>query len=1018
MPVVTKQRVYLGLLLVVVGWAAVHLYARVHAIIDTAPDTPEPVPTPIVLSSGALLADGSFNPLPAHKRKPAEDVVAVWDKAEWRERYRPLLEKITPADTDGVYVYPFLDLSSHGVGLSSTYGAHLILSASLATRSSLRVTGGQPPIRYGIPAIDEGNPVQSIDLKQWTRQALGDPATEGARWLISGVFRDANPGDATLTVVVVDRNSPNAEAKVLMEDKATIDEDKGFVNLSELQRRMALKVPEALSAAGIGTRKAPVDAGTLRLEDELRGVADLLDANESWCVMDGIDRALQLAALFPRESAPLQAASYGILGLNWTLFKYAHGFAESADYTQRGFALTQLALAMDSKPLLPRMNSVFSALGGGQSTIELAEAYSAKPGKGDQPELAAYRAVIRQDFSGVLPLGLLEVVPDWQILNIEARQTWFSGAAGGFRAYFKERTAAWQNKDFYRQARIADGTSYARVAGQWFPRIPDTGELAFRATLAADLTALAWALRDATLFDDLLTTDGGMSGREIGAISEAARTNDYFAIRAAATEAVKELRIPSTAEDVSARQLAAVEAAVRSVRAVPGIHRSPSGFQGFEFSPWERINLAYRQDCLGPALMASFGAEARGRYEEAVEALHPYLTVRPTSATAQSDFAEHVNRFPTKPKSLEYYRDARRASYELFPLSTEAIYRMGRLKLYEGNESVARAYLRQFVRADAFTVHSARLMAEVCRRYGYNAASIPYFDAYTKALPQRHDIALSRAWTLCEMGRMRDPALKDIFARPSHELTGNVDFHYQNLRYLRDWLKDYPAARKAAKFLVQHNRWRGGVALAEVEHKDGNTTATLEALARIDFSSLHSLELAAAHGDVASMYAKIGRLDDADEHVRLALAAEPGKGEVILAQARTAFAHKDFGRALRHYQQYESAYGADANIILAMAKCHLAKGDVPTALEMLEKDVFKDQPKEADPELIGELLEIYAETGRPDRAKEAMTLMIHANRRSRLLIESALEKYKAMNPAHAEEIATNLDSIMSGPALF
>ena len=66
---------------------------------------------------------------------------------------------------------------------------------------------------------------------------------------------------------------------------------------------------------------------------------------------------------------------------------------------------------------------------------------------------------------------------------------------------------------------------------------------------------------------------------------------------------------------------------------------------------------------------------------------------------------------------------------------------------------------------------------------------------------------------------------------------------------------------------------------------------------------------------------------------------------------------------------------------------------------------------------IPDLIELYAETGRSERAREALDRLLRSGLRSQGSVHRAAEAYRAIDSEAADEILNKVNELMAGPEI-
>lgn len=970
-------------------------------------------------SREARLSDGSFNPLPPEKRSPEADPATLVAKDDWRARYHPLLAaQATTTGTPAFYVYPFLDRTPDGVGLHCTTGWHLVGAAALAQWTDVPLAGQHAPFRYGLPAPAENGPLAIPTTADWAKTALADPDTTGARYLVVGAYDfDSSRSLTTLKINLIDRQAPEREV-VLYED--TLTSPVSFGKLSAQQRTAARAVADKLVALNLAHTRQPPEGGRLDLNAELRAVAALLDASDSWAAMDGVDRALALARLFPGETTPLQAASYGLTQLGWMMFGYVTESEYEMDYDLRAYALAQIAMAMDPKPALTRLCWLTPCVMMGhiadQRAADLPFHFGNMPS-----ELDAFHGVtFRKPLGGFTPAQLARV-PDWLVLHRERWNSWFVSTPNELRDYFYQRAEHWRDHDLYLQgvAQMFVNNYDIDKRRSTFQGITYGASLATQGSVAAEAAALLASLKGnpaAQALAGKLAQNYAVSADELTSRSAA---GDYYGLRKAILRALAHWDAPDDENHPAVALLYQLTAPAESMLQDAAQARPASGFAGFEFTPAERVRLAQRHDWLGFHVIANLEGQKRGYYQGFMKMANAYRQVRPDNVTALGQIVTVAGNRLDQPGAQELRQEAMRQQLATCPLAYEAYFYLGRSHFDTDHPEVGRRLAAQYYRIDPFYYGRDRQMGELCRRYGMHAQAVEYLGRYLQSAPQRYDIANLRAWSLCQMGQWARPEVRQTFALPAPRLPGNPTFHRDNLDFLYYWAKDYAAARQAAAFFRQNDYTGAALAWqARIEAADGQTSKALEILAQADPGQARSLSRATFHAAIAQAYLDLNRPDLAEPHVTACNEIDSGYNGSILTAAGLAFAQGKYQEAMEYYQGSINRYGSGYDeSITGLADCLEKLGKTGEAIALLEKLVFTKQISAARTGFAPRLMEYYARTLDRKKADPLLELVLKAGQHTRREVNDTLMHYKKINPGRADQLQRQVDAIMAGPSL-
>lgn len=1014
---------WLPLILVLVCVAAAGVVIYLRAWPKTVPASQQaagPPPTPTPIASARVLSDGSFSPIAEVKRAPNAPPSDLL-KDDWRARYEPLLAKARGADgAPKFYVYPFIDNTASGVGIHCTYGSHLVFSGALALWTNAQIAGFNPPIHYGMPRIED-HPDGKATFAEWSAQALKDPAASEADFVLTGEFSDVGkPGEVKFRAVVLQRGRERAGKEIeIHQATVKVSSDHGFEDLSAFQRSLAKAIPQMLAEKGlVKERTSAADPG-LDLQKELSGIAALLDGADNWIVMDGVDRALQLATLSPKQDLPLQAAAYGMNEIVWTQFKYVHESAYGVDYGLRAYALAQLTIALNPEPSLSQMNWILTARPLGHLLADRRNGTTGDDRTGKCPELLAYALLVREEANPSIPGGLANVLPDWQVLCAEAQGEWFIGKSV-HRGYLRQRLPFGRDHDLYLQATVQRNYSDAYMNEQEnnFQAKINASLIALRGTLATELSTLLLALKGAGAFtsvlDDCLTLHQDIKPK----VKSLAEAGDFFGLRGVLADAFTAWREPYGDRHQAYDLLVAMNKGAEAAYALQELRAAPSGFTGIEFSMAERLLLAQRRASLGPMLLAEFGSTYRGSYEDVISTAIPYLKSSPNDCAALEDTAQFLFDRIKAPGAEKIFVDSVKAGYEQFPIRIWPYYRLGRYKFSQGGIEKGRPYLEAYASADPFAPAHYKNMGDLCDRYGYRADAVKFYDRYLEHYSQRYDVAQIRARIVCELGRPNDPKVKEAFDRPAFILPGNDDFHIEKLNYYRFWAKDIEAARRAAENYEKAKGAYGTIQRARVEIEAGDKNKAREYISKMNIGRARDLGPAILHADAAQIYLELDDIPEAEKHVQLAAQVDPGQGNVVFAMARLEEKKGNFDGAIAQAKGYLDRYGANTDATLLMAKCYRKKGDLKQARSLLEKETIEQKPQWAMPILAPELMSIYAEANDAESASKLLDQVIASALLRRANLRDTLDNYKKFDAKKADEIWARVDTIMAGPHLF
>ncbi|MCL5269887.1 MAG: hypothetical protein M1457_04870 [bacterium] len=1033
-------RVVILCILLAVLATVVKVKVMPHLIPRRTPEEPKRVEQPAELSRAPRLMDGSFNPIPPVKAAPSDDPSSLVARTRWRERYLPYLKQTQPAETaPAIYVYPFLDRTPDGVGLECTYGWRLVGAAALAQWTDARIAEPDEPQNYGLPRYDGTDPGRQLTLEEWMRQAQGDRATANARYIITGVYDyDARGKKHAFRMVLIDRQAPAA----IRELAASTSPERGdYVQLAVAQRAMARAMADRLIDLGLVHARPEPKTGGLDLDQELGQVARLLDAGDSWAVMDGIDRALALALLFPRETLPLQAAAYGLNALEWSTMIYADNNVYQVEMASRVFALAQIALAMNPAPLMSRLNWAKSCVDLGYSyRLCLEPSLADARNENITRELFNYRNIIIWNHYPKLSAEEMAKLPDWQNLWTEFAASWFI-RDGGDRTFYHQCLQHWKSHDLYLQALINGFIRKYRddYRGQRMDLLPSVEYAAAYATIgtmaaemAATLTALgpgAEADSLVGLVDDIYRMIAGDTDAGVGPFSKGPKLNreriesmikaeDYYGLRQLFIQVFTLWGIPDGDGHPVYEILTAMETVLPKVMQDPYARARLTEYADFEFSPARRAQYFGWRDVLGPYLIAKQNANYLGVYEAFREIAMSYLGARPSNAAGQDNFMGLYQSQPNEPGADEAAERCMMDQCVHYPLDPAALFELGNRLCEAESQTQGLAFVKAYARAVPFVVSRNLKLGRFYRDQALHAKAAKYLAEFLKDYPDRYDIANERAWSLCEMGRWMDPEVRSTFARPVPLLSGNHSFHRANLEYLIYWAKDYAAARKAADYFLQwatDDPMGPSFWMADIEKADGNTTKALEILQNINVpNSDDPLKRANNYTRMANAYLNLDRPDLAEPFVRKAAQADSWKGDVIIVMGRLAFAKGEYAKALNEYVRELDRYGFNPDTLDRICLCFEKQNQRDRAIDMLEAKLLED-PRIRYIELRIHLMRLYEESGQSGKIEPLMDEILKSPHRARYYILEAVKYYKKVQPQKAVDIEKRINEIMAGP---
>ncbi len=1001
----------------------------------------------IRFSKDAVLKDGSFNPLPPKKMPIDSDPATLVAGDHWRERYEPLLAAVQPpASAPGFYVYPFLDRTTEGVGLRCTYGWHAVGSAALALKTGARVVDEMPPDHYGLIKLEDILAGGYPSAEEWKRRALADPATKNARYIVTGIYESDEPtSSCSFKILLIDREAKaDAPANELVTAKVPLPSR--FTEHAVAHRRGALEMAQKLVESGIAPKHAVAKTGGLKLNNELREVAQLLDANDSWAVMDGVDRALQLAALFPDSTLPLQAASYGMSELMCMMMAYGFGSLYEEEYSTRAYALAQIAAAIDDKPRMTQLAWIFGARTAGLPPDKAMSAFPPPNSETDPPELDGMLSAARSDYDPNRGLANVEQVPDWQVLMLEAGQSYYI-MDSRYRKYFLSRLPFWETHDFYLQARIQNehGDVYQTSSYTAFANKRHASIIAARHTIATELAALLVTIPTSAAAKDLPEQLTSVLGDQVTAISTPAATpssaaanaqapppsaatvststfgslaakGDYYQLRSDLLKLTEGWTEPYQSVHACYRLLLLSEPVGQAAMADAKLRVAPSGFAGFEFSPSERIRFARRRDQLGPDLLVNFEGKAHGDYDAMYGVAQNYARVRPGNASATSDLLEVMKRPSPGAKDSQVFQAMARKIYDQYPLSSNGIYNLAYASFSETSSTQASLMLHLYAHEHAFNPTAAMKIGNLYDDAGYNGEAVAYYDRFLLDMPARHDIAIKRAWALCQMGHALEPATREVFARAVRELPGNDTFQEDNLRYLLYWAIDLPAARKAADSYTQYAPPGSAVLWqARIEAEDNNTTKALQYIRAARIPSQLGLRAAIAHANLAELCIGMGQLDEAARQVAAAASIDDWQGNVIRAMGHLAFAQGKYDEAAAEFKRCIARYGDNASDRQSIIACEQKKKGVKPEelIPIVEAALLAGES--GSEEGIPGLIEHYASQKGSRRPAIYFNMLLKSPQRYRVLVRNAINAYALVDSEVAAEATRHIDDIMREP---
>jgi tetratricopeptide (TPR) repeat protein len=326
-----------------------------------------------------------------------------------------------------------------------------------------------------------------------------------------------------------------------------------------------------------------------------------------------------------------------------------------------------------------------------------------------------------------------------------------------------------------------------------------------------------------------------------------------------------------------------------------------------------------------------------------------------------------------------------------------------------------------FNRIEPFALTRHSKMAEFFRRYGYNADAVAALDKFLEINPNRYDLRNARNFRLCQMGREAEfhDKIKHEFSEAPQLLPGNLQFHVDNIFYLYNYARDFAGADLAAQAYMAIKPVDGRLQRASIEFaKSGDGRLAAAHLAPIDLDLYQGANLANMCCTLAQRYMKYGMIEEAVPLVERAASIDPWRGTVIYAMADLAFARKQYAEAMTHYQRFNERYGRSSLALRGLAKCYSAMGDADRAIRILESDTIDKAPEWANTESVADLMKLYADTGRAERARELADFIPQCAMREREEVKAALEAYRRIDAGRAEAMLGRLNEIMAGPSFW
>lgn len=988
------------------------------------------------LAGKVELKDGSFNPLPPVKAKPSDSPADTIAANHWRDVYEPLLKQAGPADGQpGFYVYTFLDRTKDGVGIQFTYGWQPLGTAALAALTRARLTQTAPPDRYGLPIIDEQSTAPLAEaspqrfapptLEEAKRRALADSATSAARYIVLGCYED-EPGSAQckLTVYLIDRQNPDAGNEIPLYQSNPID--CGDLNaLSADQREAVRKMTDKLIGMDLAPKRRAPKATRPDLDAELGKVANMLDTEDAWAIMDGIDQALALQQLYPDETMPIQAAAYGLQQLTWSYFQYRWTTIYKIDYVMRAYGLAQLALAMNPKPAMSQLNLIAANKCLGVVGSQLLAINTADDSTRSNPELLSYRKFVLDDIHGDIRGDLLAAAPDWLALWQDQQQSGFDGRPHQARQRFDECFEQWRQRDAYVVAFAQNllGYGYPGLEKVGFYRYIAASAPFTQATIAAELATILMLEPDAAR-DQACSEAAGLTGANDADLKLAAANHDYYKLRASILQGIAQWDAPRDAGHPAYETLKWMNTQAAAILADPRWSASGTGYAGLDFTRAEMLRFFQRRDHIGPMLVANHEEKVFGSVNGSGEICEWYLKARPGNAGALHEYALYLtNNMEDDDLVAIQRRGLFLNTIQAFPVNYDNYYNIGRADYYLDSRRRGLNYIYEYMRLARFSSDRATKMAEFASRYGFNAEAVKFYDEALKLMPKRYDLADDRADLLCQMGKYMDPEIRKTFATPVQALVGNSTFHERNLEYLYHWVGETTSTREAAAFFRQTHPDSQSALLWQfnVERFDGNTTKALDILngaLEPPASARDPLSIASHYASVAQRFMDLGMLDKARPYIEKSEQFGPGMGNVIRVVGRYYYLSGNYDKAIAQYEAELERYGQNTDLIEAIAQSYDKMGQLDRAIGMIETRMLASRANSTAIYLAPRLLEFYEKKGEKEKSRKVMTMVIESPRRTRAMIFRSLKIYEKLYPKEAAEIRKNIDQIMAGPKLF
>lgn len=979
---------------------------------------------PHKVQEAALLEDGSFNIIPPKIMTP-DSPGAITKNMDWRERYDAAL-KAVPQTAEKFYVYPFNDETAEGVGVAMTYGAHTSGGAMLAAMTNAALAHDTPPTKWGLPELIHVNSDGIMDREEYEKRVLADTATASVNVFVLGTYSDGKePNTVNLEAWAIRRDKPS-ERISLYEGTTTLPagriDPKGesFHNLATQQRECIKKIADEVVAKGLAAKREADMTTIPELDKELRELALMLNGNDSQPVMDGINRALGLAALRPDSTAGLQAASYGICMLNSIFFDILEADTHGSDYGMRAYGLAQAALALDARPELSRMMIAANLVMIGHQTRMRYLAFSAGGKAPVVPgELSALQDVVDFARNGLTRAHLAAYQPDWLVMKAEARFRWFLGRPGPFASYIAERVKRADDFDFYSVMKIMTYSKYefTDMKERWFEAQHLGSALTVRVTIAQEIAALLSAPTEREAPEAIINRLETAMGADLSGLENLARSGDHYGIRRQILNQTRAWGPPESENHPAIAVLKILNEACKSAMRQEANRVKQTSFTGFEFTPAERILLMHRQDARGSLILDTFYSTSFGSYEDTIRVMETYLRVRPESASGWMEYAKLIYPFGSFPDNSARRFDAIRNSHEHRMLEGMTWYWLGRVTYYESKEADGLAILKHFNRFDPFVSERFNHMAEFCSRYGLWNDAAKFMDAYLASHPERYDVRNDRTWALCQMGRWDEEGLNEMFAEPVQKLSGNSSFHDAHLSFLVNWKKDWNAARVAAEKFQRLKGNSGTQWLFRIEREAGNEAEAKRILDSMTPGQLEGLARADFHAEMAGNYSEIGDLNKAADHVAKAAAIDDWKASVIIAMGSLKMRQGDHAGAITEFERHIERYGP-GRVEVMIAECLHSMGKTAKAIELLRPTALDKSSHKGNLSHCFALLQIYTDSGDKKNAEAIFDHIVGGSLKYRRDVENACKIYAKLDEKKSKETLARVNEIMAGPAVF